>query len=130
MIWSHLRMGEFVHDRLDVNGARIHYVTAGRGDPIVFIHGFPETWYQWRHLIPHFAERFTVIAPDFRGAGESLPRPASGYDKATMAGDIRAVVELVTPGRKPIVVGHDLGAMVAYAYATRFPEEVRGLVVV
>jgi pimeloyl-ACP methyl ester carboxylesterase len=118
------------HDRLDVNGARIHYVTAGSGEPILFIHGFPETWYQWRHLIPHFAERFTVIAPDFRGAGDSFPRPAAGYDKATMARDIHAVVERVTPGRKPIVVGHDLGAMVAYAYATRFPEEVRGLVVV
>jgi len=123
-------MSDFVHDKLVVNGARIHYVTAGRGDPIVFIHGFPETWYQWRHVMPHFAEGFTVIAPDFRGAGESSPRPATGYDKATMARDIRAVVDLVTPGRKPIVVGHDLGAMVAYAYATRFPEEVRGLVVV
>src|SRR2546421_3735586 len=102
------------HGVFDAGKVRLHYVRAGDGEPLILLHGFPQTWYQWAHLIPSLSERFTVIAPDYRGAGDSS-RPAGGYDKKTMAGDIRALArELV--GDTPVnVLGHDMGSFVAYS---------------
>jgi pimeloyl-ACP methyl ester carboxylesterase len=119
---------EIRRHKADVNGVRLHYVTAGRGDPVLLVHGFPQTWHEWRHLIGPLAERFTVIAPDYRGAGHSS-RPPGGYDKRTMATDLRELVRHLGLDRVSII-GHDIGLMVAYAYAARFPDATSKLVVI
>ena len=114
------------HHRTEVNGIRLHYTQAGSGEPLVLLHGFPMTSFHWRKIIPALAERFTVIAPDLRGCGDS-DRPTSGYDKRTVAEDIHQLVEQL--GLGPVnLVSHDVGMMVGYAYASRYPAEVRRLV--
>jgi pimeloyl-ACP methyl ester carboxylesterase len=113
-------------------GLRLHFVTAGKGErAIVLLHGFPQTWWQWRAIIPGLvAAGFRVIAPDYRGAGHSW-RPAGGYDKQTMAGDIQRLLREHLQIEGPVVlVGHDIGLMVAHAYAQRYRGEVSHLVVV
>lgn len=112
--------------RADVNGIRLFYRRAGTGPPIVLLHGFPETSYAWRNLIPRLAERHTVIAPDLRGCGAS-DRPEGPYDKRTVAADIRALVSQLGFDRIDLV-SHDVGMMVGYAYACAYPDTVRRLV--
>ncbi len=77
----------FKHHTASVNGVQLHYVMGGKGDPIVLLHGWPQTWYEWRKIIPALAENYTVIAPDMRGLGDSS-KPDGGYDKRTVAEDI------------------------------------------
>jgi pimeloyl-ACP methyl ester carboxylesterase len=105
-----------------VNGVKLHYLTAGRGTPIVLLHGFAETSHMWLPLMGALAKNHLVIAPDLRGAGGSDKAP-SGYDKKTMAADIHALVQALGHTRAKIV-GHDIGLMVAYAYAAQYPTEV------
>lgn len=117
------------HHRSNAGGIALHYVTAGKGPPLVLIHGFPQTWHQWRHVIERLADRFTIVAPDLRGIGAS-PGPASGYDKHSLASDVRAIVERVCGDSPALVVGHDMGSFVAFAYALRYRTLVRGLMLV
>jgi pimeloyl-ACP methyl ester carboxylesterase len=118
---------ELEHHAAYVDGIKLHYVRAGSGDPVVLLHGWPQTWYMWRKVIPTLAERYTVIAPDLRGFGES-GKPVDGYDKRTVAGDIHGLVGQLGFERI-FLVGHDVGGSTAYAYACQYPEEVRRLVV-
>lgn len=74
----------FTHHTAEVNGVQLHYVMGGKGEAVVLLHGWPQTWYEWRRIMPALAERYTVIAPDIRGLGDSS-KPASGYDKRTVA---------------------------------------------
>ncbi len=97
-------------------------MVAGDGPPVVLLHGFPETWFCWRHVIPLLETEFTVIAPDLRGYGES-DKPATGYDKGTMAADIRDLVRRLGH-REVTLVGHDRGARVAHRYVLDYPSEV------
>jgi pimeloyl-ACP methyl ester carboxylesterase len=106
----------------DVNGTKIHYLIAGKGEPIILLHGYAQTSHMWRPLIPELAKTNTVIAPDLRGFGQSA-KPAQGYDKKTMAQDIHALATSLGYKRARIA-GHDIGLMVAYAYAAQFPDEV------
>ena len=111
----------------DVNGIRLHYLAAGEGhDPVVLLHGFAETSHMWRPLIAELSGRHTVIAPDLRGFGQSST-PSDGYTKAAMAKDIHALVKSLKLNRVRLV-GHDIGLMVAYAFAAQFPQEVDRLV--
>jgi pimeloyl-ACP methyl ester carboxylesterase len=113
-------------------GLRLHHVTAGEGERVVvLLHGFPETWWEWRHVIPRLTDAgLRVVAPDYRGAGHSL-RPAGGYDKRTMAGDLQRLLRRHLRIEGPVVlVGHDIGLMVAYAFAQAYREEVSHLAVV
>jgi pimeloyl-ACP methyl ester carboxylesterase len=110
----------------DVNGVRLHYLAAGRGDPVVLLHGYAETSHMWLPLIARFADKHTVIAPDLRGFGASSA-PADGYAKTAMAQDIHALVKSLNYDRIRLV-GHDIGLMVAYAYAAQYPGEVDRLV--
>jgi len=110
----------FVDRFAEVNGVRLHYRIAGTGSPVVLLHGYAQTSHMWHPIVPSLAPRHTVIAPDLRGAGES-DRPESGYDKKTLAQDIRALTAALGFDRVTIV-GHDIGLMVAYAYAAQFPE--------
>ncbi|QHT66955.1 alpha/beta hydrolase [Rhodocytophaga rosea] len=113
----------FKHQMANVNGLNIHYVIGGQGEPLVLVHGFGQNWYMWNRLLPELSKHFTVIAPDLRGVGES-DKPQSGYDKKTMATDIHELVKKL--GYKSInLAGHDIGLMVAYAYAVQYPEEVK-----
>jgi pimeloyl-ACP methyl ester carboxylesterase len=110
----------------DVEGVKFHYLTAGHGPPVILLHGYAETSLMWKPLIPALAGRFTVIAPDLPGIGDSSI-PAGGLDMTTAAIHVHALA--VSLGiRKAEVVGHDIGLMVAYAYAAKFPAEVEKLV--
>src|SRR5947209_3493894 len=106
----------------DVNGVKLHYLIAGKGAPIVLLHGYAETSHMWLPLIAKLADTHTVIAPDLRGFGQSSV-PADGYTKAVMAQDIHALVTSLGYPRIA-VVGHDIGLMVAYAYAAQYPDTV------
>jgi pimeloyl-ACP methyl ester carboxylesterase len=106
----------------EVNGIRMHYLVAGKGDPVYLLHGYAQTSHMWRPLIAELARTHTVIAPDLRGFGESA-KPEGGYDKKTMARDIHALAASLGH-RRVGVVGHDIGLMVAYAYAAQYPAEV------
>ena len=111
-------------------GVRLHYVEAGAGPrTIVLLHGFPQTWWEWRHIIPPLAANgWRVIAPDYRGAGASS-KPQEGYDKRTMARDVNVLLGDHLDVKEPIaLVGHDIGMMVAYAFASSYPASVHRLV--
>lgn len=121
------------HGMADIQpGIRLHYVTSGSGaHTAVLVHGFPQTWWEWRRVFPSLVEAgYRVVAPDYRGAGQSS-RPASGYDKRTMAEDIRQLLRQHLQIEGPIVlVGHDIGLMVVYAYAQAYRGDVSHLVVI
>jgi pimeloyl-ACP methyl ester carboxylesterase len=110
----------------DVNGVRLHYWIGGKGAPVVLLHGFAQTGLMWRPVMPLLAERHTVIVPDLRGAGGSA-KPEGGYDKKNMALDICELTRALGADRVSIV-GHDIGLMVAYAFAAQFAEATDRLV--
>jgi pimeloyl-ACP methyl ester carboxylesterase len=116
------------HHTAQVNGTKLHYVTAGDGPPVMLLHGWPQTWYEWRHVIDLLAGEYQVVAPDFRGFGYS-GKPAHGYDAATMAADLAALSDYL--GLKDVtVIGHDWGAVFGYVYAAKSPDQVRALGIV
>ena len=110
----------------EVNGVRLHYLIAGKGDPVVLLHGYAQTSHMWLPLIARLADKHTVIAPDLRGFGQSSA-PADGFTKAAMAQDIHALMKSLRYDSIRLV-GHDIGLMVAYAYAAQYPNEVDRLV--
>jgi len=115
----------FKHATAMVNGVNIHYVIGGKGEPLVLVHGFGQNWYMWNRLLPELSKHFTVIAPDLRGVGES-DKPEGGYDKKNMAKDIHELVKKL--GYNSVnFAGHDIGLMVAYAYAAQYGNEVKKL---
>ncbi len=115
--------GDYQSGTVNLNGVTIHYLRAGKGAmPLLLLHGFGETSQMWIPLFKEFGSSYTIIAPDLRGLGDSS-RPASGYDKKTAAVDIRELVKSLGFERIDLV-GHDIGLMVAYAYAAQYPKEV------
>ncbi len=112
----------------DVNGIRMHYVRGGKGDPVVLLHGFPQSWYEWKDMLKPLAERHTVIAVDLRGTGQTSA-PRTGYDKRTMADDVYDLLRGLDLERGVRIVGHDIGLQVAYAYASAHRAEVRQMAV-
>jgi len=113
------------HDA-EINGVKLHYMTAGHGTPLILLHGYAETSLMWKPIIPALAGRFTVIAPDLPGIGDS-GIPDSGLDMRSAAVSIHELAKSLGV-QKAEVVGHDIGLMVAYAYAAQFPTEVTKLV--
>src|ERR1700728_3472792 len=111
----------------EVQGVKLHYLTSGHGAPLLLLHGYAETSLMWRPLMPALAERFTVIAPDLPGIGDSAI-PADGLDMKGAAVRIHALMASLGI-QKAEVVGHDIGLMVAYAYAAMYPAETTKLVV-
>ena len=109
-----------------IDGVKLHYLTAGHGTPLILLHGYAETSLMWRPIMPVLAERFTVIAPDLPGIGDS-DIPADGLDMKNAAVRIHDLAKSLGV-QKAEVVGHDIGLMVAYAYAAQFPAEVTKLV--
>ncbi len=108
----------------EVNGVRLHYLVAGQGGPpVVLLHGYTQTSHMWLPLIKALEQNHLVIAPDLRGFGDSALL-ADGYTKVALADDVRALVQSLRLGGPVQVVGHDIGLMVAYAYAAKYPSEV------
>lgn len=112
---------------LHANDVRLHYVRGGTGPALVLLHGWPQTWYEWHSIMPALAQHYTVIALDLPGLGDSSVL-ASGYEKQTVAEEVYHLVHAL--GFPEVnLVGHDIGGMVAYAYAAAHPTEVRRLAI-
>jgi pimeloyl-ACP methyl ester carboxylesterase len=120
------KLGGFTERFAKVNGTRLRYVVGGQGAPVVLLHGYAETGHMWRPIMPLLAKSHTVVVPDLRGAGGSA-KPPSGYDKKTMAVDIHELTRSLKLDRVAIV-GHDIGLMVAYAFAAQFPQSTERIV--
>jgi pimeloyl-ACP methyl ester carboxylesterase len=117
----------FTQQLVPANGIRINAVTGGDGPAVLLLHGFPETWWEWHHVMPSLAERFSVVAIDLRGAGYS-DCPLDGYDKATMARDAHEV--MIALGHDHYAVcGHDIGGMVALPQAASYRQAITHLAV-
>lgn len=124
-------MTAVAHGFADLGDVRLHYVTAGddRARPVVLLHGYPQTWFCWREVMGHLvAAGFRCIAPDLRGLGDSS-RPLDGYDKKTLAGDVRRLVVDRLGVDSFVAVGHDWGGAVAFALAANHARHVSHLVV-
>ena len=105
----------WTHHQRTVNGFRMHYVTAGSGYPLVLLHGWPQSWFEWRKIIPALAQHYQIIVPDLRGLGDS-EKPLTGYDKRTLARDVRELLSQLGLERVG-VIGPDWGGAVAFYLA-------------
>ncbi|WP_063746515.1 alpha/beta fold hydrolase [Catenuloplanes japonicus] len=112
---------------VEANGTRISVATGGDGPPMVLLHGWPQTGRVWRKVMVPLAERYTVVVPDLRGAGDS-DRPADGYTKTNQARDMHDVLHALGLAGPAVVIGHDIGAMVGLGWAASIPEDVRALI--
>jgi pimeloyl-ACP methyl ester carboxylesterase len=112
---------------VDTGELRMHAVTGGEGPPLLLVHGWPQSWYQWRMLMPALARDFQVVAVDQRGIGLS-DKPPGGYDTATLASDLVALME-VLGHRRFALVGFDTGMVISYALAADHPDRLERLVV-
>jgi pimeloyl-ACP methyl ester carboxylesterase len=116
------------HRDIMTNGIRMHYVTQGKGPLIVLLHGFPEFWYSWRYQLPFLAERgYTVVAPDLRGYNDT-DKPRTGYDVPTLLRDIAGLIKGLGQ-EKAVIVGHDWGGVLAWAFAMSYPQMTERLIV-
>ncbi len=116
------------HHTAQLNGIKQHYVKAGSGPAVMLLHGWPQTWYEWRHVMALLADEFTVVAPDLRGFGYTS-KPTRGYDAATIGADLAALSAHL--GLEDLtVVGHDWGAVFGYVYAASSPDQVSALGIV
>jgi len=113
---------------VDLDGVTLHYRRAGRGEPVVLVHGIPQTSHEWRYVMPRLAEKYAVIAPDLRGLGDST-RPPGAYDKKTLGADIAGLVIDHLGFDRFHLVGHDWGGPVAFSVAAHNPEAVRTLTI-
>ncbi len=116
---------EFSSNTAKVNGTTLHYLRGGTGPAVILLHGFPQDWYEFHKIMPRLAKKFTVIAVDSRGIGGSLAT-GKGYEAANLAEDINQLAEQLKL-EKPYIVGHDMGGMVAYAFARLYPARTRGV---
>ncbi|MDB9525185.1 alpha/beta hydrolase [Oscillatoria sp. CS-180] len=117
------------HQFIKTNGIQLHYVTQGTGPLFLFLHGFPEFWYTWRHQIPVFAEQFTVVALDLRGYNDSdKPPNVSDYAMSELVKDISGVIAALGYERC-ILAGHDWGGAIAWSFAYTYPEQVEKLII-
>ncbi|XP_057772106.1 uncharacterized protein LOC130991747 [Salvia miltiorrhiza] len=125
-------MEQIEHKSLSLNGLNMHVAEAGQGPIILFLHGFPECWYTWRHQLAFFAGHgYRAVAPDLRGYADTTGAPASDPAKFTtlhVVGDLVALIDAAAPpGEKVFVVGHDWGALIAWALCLYRPDKVRAL---
>jgi pimeloyl-ACP methyl ester carboxylesterase len=117
----------FTSAQVRVQGTSLHYVRGGHGPAVILVHGFPEDWAEYQAIMPRLAKRFTVVALDLPGIGKSAPANG-GYDAANLAAHVHALADALKLDR-PYVVGHDLGGIVTYAYVRRFPDFLRGAMI-
>src|SRR6266545_6921732 len=117
------------HEYAQVNGIRLHYVTAGSGALLLFLHCFPDFLYLLKDQIAHFSQSYRVVAPDLRGYNLSeKPKDPAQYRLPTIVEDIRALLDHL--GQQPIIlVGHDWGSAMAWEFAARYPAYVAKLII-
>lgn len=121
--------GSWKHEFITTNGVKLHYVTQGEGPLMLMLHGFPEFWYSWRHLIPEFAKDFKVVAPDLRGYNESdKPSDSSAYKMTELVRDVEGVITGLGYERC-VLVGHDWGGAIAWNFAYTYPGMLEQLIV-
>ena len=116
----------FANNYAEVNGTKLHYVEGGRGEPLILVPGYPETWWAYHKVMPILAEKYFVIVVEMRGMGSS-DKPADGYEKRNMAKDIFELVKKLGYD-KVHIGGHDIGAHVAFSFAANFPESTSKLI--
>ena len=117
------------HHFAELEEVSMHYVTAGEGEPVVLLHGWPQTWYEWLPVMNLMSDRYSLIAPDLRGLGDTS-RPTSGYDKNTVAEDVWQLMNTILSIDKFKLVGHDWGGPVAFALAAAHPDAITHLAIV
>jgi pimeloyl-ACP methyl ester carboxylesterase len=117
----------FTHHIATVNGIQLHYVMGGTGEPLVLLHGYPQSWYEWRYIMPALAKNYTLIAPDLRGFGDSS-KPLTGYDGKTTAEDIYQLVAQLG-FNKIFLAAHDVGSQTAFSFTVAHPNNVTKLVI-
>ena len=119
------------HQFVQVSGLRVHCVTAGKGPLIVFLHGFPEFWYEWKNQLAEFGKDHLAVAPDMRGYNLSdKPNSEEQYRMSYLVDDVLSLANHFSPGKKFVLVGHDWGGAVAWAFAIAHPERLDKLVIV
>jgi pimeloyl-ACP methyl ester carboxylesterase len=113
-------MDSIEHKMISVNGINMHIAEKGQGPLVLFLHGFPELWYSWRHQILYMAAHgYRAVAPDLRGYGDTTGAPTDDHTKFTtfhIVGDLIALLDAITPDQEVFVVGHDWGALVAWDF--------------
>ena len=118
------------HQHADVNGVRLHYASEGTGPLLMFLHGFPEFWYEWRNLLPEFGRDHLAVAPDMRGYNlSSKPAEVERYRMKYLIEDVRALAEQLDYKRFTLA-GHDWGGAVAWSFASAHPECLERLIIV
>lgn len=133
MLASHAQTApaRFRDEFTSVNGVRLHYISAGNGSLILFLHGFPEFWYEWRNQLAEFGKDHLAVAPDMRGYNLSdKPKALDQYLMPVLIEDVRVLGDRLAHGRKFILVGHDWGGAVAWAFAIAHPEMLEKLVII
>jgi pimeloyl-ACP methyl ester carboxylesterase len=119
------------HEYATANGVRLHYARAGQGKLMLFLHGFPEYWYAWRRQLPEFGKDHLTVAPDMRGYNLSeKPAELEKYRVSELVEDVRALAAHLNGGRPFVLVGHDWGGAIAWAFAIRHPALVEKLIIV
>ena len=119
------------HKYATVNGVKLHYVTEGKGQVILFLHGFPEFWYEWKNQLAEFGKDYQAVAPDMRGYNLSdRPAKVEDYTVPLLIEDIHAFLAKVSEGRKAILVAHDWGGALAWIYAAKYPETLDKLIII
>ncbi len=125
------RQPMFQHEFATVNGIKLHYAAIGKGQVILFLHGFPEFWYAWNDILPEFGRDYRAVAVDMRGYNLSdKPARVEEYAIPLLTADVKGLLEQISPGKKAILVGHDWGGAVAYAFALAHPEMLERLVII
>ena len=123
----HLVVAGVTHRYVNVGRLRVHVAEAGEGEPVVLLHGWPQHWYVWRHVIPRLAPHFRLICPDMRGFGWT-DAPRAGYEKEQLASDLLGLLDALGLDQVRLV-GHDWGGFTAFLVALRAPRRVRQLIV-
>jgi pimeloyl-ACP methyl ester carboxylesterase len=121
-------MSDIKSNYADIGDGLVHYLTAGKGEPLVLLHGIPQTSYEWRYVIPMLSDRFRIVAPDLRGLGDSS-RAANGFDKKTVAADVWKLVHDHLEIDTFFLVGHDWGGPTAFALTCAHQEAVKRLAI-
>jgi len=128
---QHLDVPAVSHEYAEVNGVRLHYAKAGSGPLILFLHGFPEFWYEWNHQLVEFGRDHTAVAPDMRGYNlSSKPTELSAYAVPMLVEDVRALADRLRGGSKFTLVAHDWGGAVAWVFAAMHPDMLDRLVII
>ena len=119
----------WTHEKIQANGIQFHYVTEGSGPLMIFLHGFPEYWYSWRHQISEFSKNYKVVALDMRGYGQTdRPQGRENYTIDILVNDVKEVVSALGY-KKCVLVGHDWGAIIAWYVAMNFESYIEKLIV-